>query len=94
MLTDLKRDNQRLIEENKRITEENKRLTEEKIVLPFKHRDGAPKEQSLIGSARMARKVIDSNNSRTQRDESGTMNAGEESVRIKRSSLSSIRVNK
>jgi regulator of replication initiation timing len=96
MITNLKRENQKLIEEN--------HLLQTKV----KERDGRDskeakdssvkdKEQSLINSIKKARKMIDSHNSITHREESATANwqdKSEEFLKGRRSSLSSIRPHK
>lgn len=92
MITNLKRDNQRLIEENAALLAKLK----EKDVRGSEVKDN--KEQPLINSIKKARKLIESfQGSKTSREESGVSNFGErleESSKAKRSSLSSIRINK
>lgn len=73
MLTNLKRDNQRLIEENASLTAKLKDSLMKEIK---EQRDGSAKEYSLISSARKVSKMVDNSNY-THREESRTMNVGE-----------------
>lgn len=94
MITTLKRDNQRLMEDNARLKEKPKENTRE---APSRDSRDTParesREESIINSIKKARKLIDSQSSHTGRDDPAPPPT-DDPLKFKRHSLSSIKPNK